>query len=219
MIAQISNAIPSIQPTGVAQNFWWEFFKLLLEYVKVFLSPAVVIGIVVLVFVDKFKKQTGSLIDRINQIKFPGGGEIATSQREATQKALPSNTETPPKSVGEPQLPQNISLTPEQQKQVREVFEAERARAALWEYRYLNFFLARISQEFLDWLAKLPQPPTVELADAFWQAVPVDERRAVLEAVRSHYLVDTSTGQIVVTPKGKEYLQWRGPLPPLSPTR
>jgi hypothetical protein len=195
-----------------------ETARLVLDYLKLFFSAPVIVGLLIFFFFRKFLPELRALINRIARITFPGGGEITTSQVERTQEASPAKNEPPPKPVGEPALPEAVNLDLAQQQQLREVFEAERARAALWEYRYLNFFLARISQVFLDWLATLASPPTIGLADAFWQtSVPVDEREAVLEALRSHHLVEIKNGQIVLTPKGREYLQWRGPLPAIEP--
>ena len=62
-----------------------------------------------------------------------------------------------------------------------EFIEAERARAALLEYRYLNYYLVPNTQRVLG-------------------------------------VHTTSNGELIeVTPKGREYIQWRGPLPQLAP--
>jgi hypothetical protein len=185
-----------------------------IEILKILFSTQVIAGAFAIAFVLLYKNAIKELIGRIASIKFPGGGELTTSQIEKSKEELPSSTEKPPKPTDESNLPQNLTLAPEQQKTLKELFDAERAKAFFWEYRYLNLFLAKTTQTILDWLASLQSPPTVELADSLWQtAIPsVDERRAILEALRSHYLVDIKNNLLIVTPKGREYIQWRGPI-------
>jgi hypothetical protein len=188
---------------------------LVLEYLKVVLSTPVICGIIFLILFCKFSAEFRNLINRISTVRF-GGSEINVSQREREKEGLPENTEVP-KPVGAPKLPETITLNQEQGKIISDVLQAERATAYLWEYRYLNFFLARRTQEALDWLASLPAPPTLHLADSFFVNLPLDERKAILDALKNHHLVDDANALLTVTPKGHEYLQWRGPLPPLVP--
>ena len=194
-----------------------EIAKLILDYLKVFLSSSVIGGAVAVTFLCFFKDDIRTLIRRIAKIRFPGGSELSTSQLEKTNEAPPAKEE-PPTPVEAPSLPQNISLGSKDLETISQLLGAERARAALWEYRYLNFFLARRTQEFLDWLANLPIPTTVMFADAFWMpSVPdANERKAVLNALMTHHLVQLKGELIEVTPKGKEYIKWRGPLLPVK---
>lgn len=115
-------------------------------------------------------------------------------------------------------LPQNLSLTPEQVEGIRQLFEAERAKAYLWEYRYLNYFLAQSTQRVLDWLASLQTRTSVSLFDTLWlPAIPsAEERRAIVNALQAHHLIQLTGELIEVTPKGREYIQWRGPVPPVA---
>ena len=100
-------------------------------------------------------------------------------------------------------------------KKVAELFQAERARAYLWEYRYLNYFLAYGTQKVLDWLACLPTRTSCDLFDTFWLPyIPsAEERRAIITALQAHHLIMIQDNLIEVTPKGREYIQWRGALP------
>lgn len=193
-----------------------EIATLVLEYLKVFLSTPVVAGVTVIAFFVLFKEDIRGLLKRIARIKFPGGGEFSITQIERASEELPPRGEQPlvMQSVA-PTLPDNLTLTPEQVKVVGEVFSAERARAALWEYRYLNYFLARSTQRVLDWLAALNVRTTTSLFDAYWLPViqNAEERRAIVNALQAHYLIALNGDVIEVTPKGREYLQWRGPIP------
>lgn len=193
--------------------------KLVLEYLKLLLSPQIVAGIVIAAFLLLFRPELRSLLNRIAKIKLPGGAEVSTSQIERSSEELPARGEKPPPLPAEsseaPSLPSNLTVSPEQLQTLEEAFAAERARAYLWEYRYLNYFLARSSQRVLDWLAGLAVRTTVGTFDAFWLPVfPIaQERQAIVTALQAHYLVVLTGELIEVTPKGREYLQWRGPLP------
>lgn len=188
---------------------------IVLEYLKVFLSTQVMAGATVFAFLVLFREDIRGLFKRVAKVKFPGGGEFSTTQLEKASEELSPRGEQPPViTTDPPKLPDNLTLTPEQIKIVGEAFSAERARAALWEYRYLNYFLARHTQLALDWLASLSMRATTSLFDTYWLPVipNAEERRAIINALQAHYLI-ALTGEIIeVTPKGKEYLQWRGAL-------
>lgn len=195
-----------------------EVAKLVLEFLKIVLSPQVVAGVVALVFFWKFRDNLRALIDRIARIRFPGG-EVSTSQAERATEVHPdSEAKLPIPPDEKVPLPATWNLTPEQVKQLRELFQAERANAYLWEYRYLNYFLVPHTQIVLDWLASSKDRPTSSLYDTIWSpAIPkAEERRAVIDALESHHLVSLQGALIEVTPKGREYNQWRGPLSRLA---
>ncbi len=138
--------------------------RLILDYLKVFLSPQVVAGVLALVFFRSFREDIKTLIGRIAKIRFPGGIDLSTSQAERHRELPVSETPAGHVPRGEPvTLPQNLTLTPEQVEQVQQVFQAERARAYLREYRYLNYYLAPHTQSVLDWLASCPTPPQLRL--------------------------------------------------------
>ena len=84
------------------------------------------------------------------------------------------------------------------------MLDAERARAYLWEYRYLNHFLAFHTQQVLDWFASLPNRTSMALFDSVWlPLIPsTDERRAIITALQAHYLILVQNELVEVTPKG-----------------
>jgi hypothetical protein len=188
-----------------------ETAKIVLEYIKVFLSPQAVAGLVAAIFLSRFRKDISALLGRIARIRFPGG-EVSTSQAERPPEAETSLAKPPASS--DVQLPQGRTLTPEQVDTIRKVFEAERARAALWEYRYLNYFLVPHTQQVLDWLDSIKGAPTVDLYDSIWiPRIPSsEERKAVLRALEAHALVTVNGPLIEVTEKGKQYREFRGSL-------
>jgi len=193
--------------------------QIVLEYFKIILSPQIVAGVVVAIFILLFKNDIRSLILRIAKISLPGGGELLTTQLErsveAPEKAKDEQLKSTTDSVD---LPANLSLTPEQVDIVRKLFRAERANAGLWEYRYLNYFLVQYTQRVLDWLSSLESGTSLSLFSNFWlPLIPnSNERLAILNALQAHNLIKTTGEYIEITPKGREYVKWRGTLPQLK---
>ena len=69
----------------------------------------------------------------------------------------------------------------------------------------------------LDWFAGRSAPTTFAVYDSWWSSLVVatHERFARVAVLKSHYLLIDSNGLLTVSEKGREYLEWRGPLPPL----
>ena len=191
---------------------------LVLEYLKVALGTAPVIGVVAITFMLFFRGQIGGLIDRAWKIKFPGG-EVSASQQEQSRSAIAESSAVPAPTAGsEVALPNTVNLTAEQGERIVQLIKSERANAALWEYRYLNHYLVRATQLVLEWLATQPQPVSMRLVDTYLQPhIPeARERSAIINALSNHHLITSDEEVINVTAKGREYLQWRGPLPPVG---
>ena len=72
-----------------------EVAKLVLEYLKVFLSTQIVAGAVVAACLLLFRPEFRSLLNRIAKIKLPGGTEVSTSQIERSSEELPARGEKP----------------------------------------------------------------------------------------------------------------------------
>lgn len=179
-----------------------------LEYLKVFLSAPVVAGAAIFTFLIMFRGAIRGLISRIATIKLPGGSELTA--RQDPPPPIEKAPEVPPPTKEEtPILP--AALDDKQVKEVRELLDAERARAYLWEYRYLNLFLVPRTQMVLEWLATVTMRPTVAMYDSMWstQIPDVDQRATILNVLRSHHLVQQDGDLLQITPKGREYLEWR----------
>ncbi len=67
---------------------------------------------------------------------------------------------------------------------------------------------------------KLEPANNMQLFCATWlPLIPsANELGAIINALQAHHLIQVNDGVIQVTPKGKEYQQWRGelPKPPLT---
>jgi len=187
---------------------------IVLEYLKVILSTPVVLGVIAIVALLLFKSDIKTLIGRIATIKLPGGSELSTLQQSrSTEEATPQN----PPNVSDEQLqiPNNLQLSQEQLEAVRKLYVNERANAYLWEYRYLNFYFVPTTQFVLEWIATTQQPTSLSLFDNVWGPLiqSVDERQAIIDALQSHHLIQLTNSLVEITPKGQEYLEWRGPMP------
>ena len=193
--------------------------QMVLEYLKVLLTAPVLFSVIALVVIVVFGEDIKALILRVAKIKLPGGAELSTPQ----SKQLDAVEERP---APEPQENEEIqilglpeSLTEQQRVRVEQIVRSHIATAYLWEYRYLNYFLVRGTQVVLDWLINLPQATTYAHFDSTWlPLIPsAEERQAIITALRNHHLtLQDAAGMISVTPKGREYQQWRGPIPPLT---
>jgi hypothetical protein len=176
--------------------------QLILDYVKAILTSQVIAGTVALTFIFLFKKEIRDLLLRVATIKLPGGTEVSAHQSLRVEKGVTDDVESKP-------LPDDTNDV------IRQAFEAERARASVWEYRYLNYFLVLPTQRVLDWLSKIQSPASFSLYDTVWiMAIPsVVERKAILEALAAHHLIQLEDELISITAKGRQYLGWRGQIP------
>jgi len=185
---------------------WW---RLVLEYLKVFLSAHVIIGAVALIFFKIFQDEIKELIKRIAKIRLPGGGELSTPQLEklSSEKPIEDKTTPEPQSADLP-----INVAQENVEGLKALYNAERARAYFWEYSYLNYFLVPATQKTLDWIASCRAPLSLTLYDTLMTPSASDpkERKAILDALEKHHLIKIENSLITVNPKGYEYIEWRG---------
>lgn len=192
--------------------------QVLLEYLKVLLQWPPMAALITGVLLLTYRHQIRALLSGATRIRLPGGSEVTITQAARTELALSSPAPSAPLPGGtEPPLPEGLHLSTEQAKGLENILRAHRAESFLWEYRYLNYFLVRHTQDALDWIAGVPQPTTFRAFEAFWMDRIPDpsERLAVLSALEKHHLIQRSVELLQVTDKGREYLKWRGPLPEL----
>ena len=185
---------------------------LILDYLTVLLSIPVAVVVIILIFHTNIRQ----LMARVAHIRLPGGSEFSVSQLRISEEE-PTIADTPPdlSNAEDLELPGGLSLPREQEDQLAQLIRSERSHAALWEYRYLNLFLARTTQVVLDQLAESGQTTSLKGLDAWLQPfVPeANERDAILAALHTHRLIEVNEDAVRVTPKGQEYVKRRGPLP------
>jgi hypothetical protein len=181
----------------------------MLEYVKVILAWPVMGPVTLVAVIFWFRSNLAALIDRTKGFKTPFG-EFDTSQQQSLEKAEGHTSVTPtaPDDVDE------VRLNGAAVQELRQWFQAERAARYIWEYRYLNYFLAPASQWILDWLVGLQQSTMRSAYDAYWTSLiqNAGEREAILHALQMHYLIEIDgTGNVIkATEKGAEYAKWDG---------
>lgn len=187
-----------------------EIAQMVLEYLRVILSAPPMVAVTAITFLFLFRVDIKALILRVASIRFPGGAELLTPQSQRQERE--SNNALPEVQPPVVDIP---NLSPQQRQEIENLIKSERTNAYQWEYRYLNHFLVRGTQVVLDWLASRPQPVSIHFASSFWLPVipSADERFAIVKALEAHLLIQVKGDGIEVTPKGREYLQWRGPLP------
>ena len=194
-----------------------EIAKLVLEYLGVLLTAPLLFSVVAVIFICRFSDDIKALLLRVAKIKLPGGTEFSAPQSSRTVEQK-SKLSAETVRVAVQGIPSD--LNPEQERAIEQLVRSHIANAHLWEYRYLNYFLARGTQTVLDWLIKLPQPTTYAHYDScFLPLIPsANERQAIINALQMHHLVmhNESSNMITVTRKGQEYHEWRGALPPLT---
>ncbi|MCA8299741.1 hypothetical protein LGN19_38805 [Burkholderia sp. AU30198] len=185
-------------------------WKLVLEYMKVVLSWPVIVGIGSIIGSVCFREELRALINRISSFKILGQ-EVATQQSKLDSEAAEDEAMNPV-PAGDVPLPalDGLQLTPAQRTQIRETFEAERAAARIWEYRYLNYFFAPSTQAVLDWLIGLGAGTTFDAYEAYWmnRIAYAGERQAVIHALQMHLCIQIDGPTITVTDKGREYQAW-----------
>jgi hypothetical protein len=186
----------------------------MLDLVNALRWPAVVV-LLGLAAIVALRRALVGLIDRTTKLK-GGPVELAATQGQLAVAELKVGEAPPPKP------PADVLGTPgigaDRIKVLEDLVTSEHIRATVWEYRYLNLFLVHKTQMTLDWLISLGTRTSIRLLNDQMMPVVSDpqERWTIVSALRSHNLIDLSDdGLVEATPKGREYAQWRGPLPDL----
>lgn len=179
--------------------------RLILDYVRVVLSPQMIAGALSLALLALFKDDLRRLLARIAKLRLPGGGEFTLQvEKSRRERARPNQTEPPPTAA----LPDRPT-----EAQISNTIAAYQAEARTWEFRYLNCFLANDTQEIIDWIAGAADAK-LEVLDMLYTA---PERDAILDALRTHRIVEQQGEAFRVTDKGRDYIKFRGPRLPAPP--
>jgi len=185
--------------------------QIVLDYLRVLLSAPVMAATVAIVFFVLFRNDLKALFLRVAKLKFPGGVEVSTTQSARIGNEAPTNPPAVP-GMPAPSVTLPAQLTDQQREQINSLLAAEQATSRVWEYRFLNYFLVAHTQRVLDWLSQFPQQVPYSFYDTQWLPIIPDanERIAIITALQAHHLIQTDSQLLVVTPKGREYIQWRG---------
>jgi len=201
-----------------------EIAKLVLSYLQTILSAPPVAAAVIVWALVYLKGDLRPLLKRLAKLKTKfGDAEFSPQLEKVASEAELTSGKLPELAPAESAHKQGllVNLTEAERSVVVAALKSEFSRATLWEYRYLNFFLARHTQQVLDWIASLENGTDLPFYNDTWmpQISNQQERQAVLKALEAHALISIANGIAAVTEKGRDYLRWRGPLAPLPSTR
>lgn len=176
----------------------------LLGYLKVLASWPVIGGALIFWSLRKFSIEINGLIGRVQSAKGFGVQFSAGQPPSLPVVEVPASPEIEQTDL------EALRLTGEQVRQVRSWLESENKAATIWEYRYLNYFLASSTQFILNWLVTIGRDTTRSEYDAAWTiGVPsADDRSNTLSALNAHGLIELSGQTIHLTPKGIDYSKW-----------
>lgn len=187
-------------------------YKLLLEYIRVFISFPFVLLVILLLFILLFKEELRKLIGKLAKATLPGGTgfELSGGQAERTEKEKDQNISLRVIPSGsEITLPDDLPVN--MREYVEAIISSEQSNSRRWEYRYLNLYLVPTTQHVLDWLINYGKPTTITHLDNVMQpSIELNEREAILDALQSHHIIKINNNVVTVTDKGREYVQWRG---------
>ena len=71
-----------------------------------------------------------------------------------------------------------------------------------------------LTKGVLTWLVSMGSVTSTQY-DSSLPAVPAHERKAIIDALTAHLLIQVKGDLIEVTPKGREYIKLSGPLLPI----
>lgn len=144
-----------------------------------------------------------SLSKWLSHLKISHGDTIISSEQ---QKSDHTKNVDPP--ISDDQQSKQVQLSNDDVN-LKNLVQQWREAAYLWEYSYLNYFLALSSKHILLWLYDLKKVST-EAANARWSPLipSLREREAILKALTQHHLVllKNNDTEIEITPKGREYV-------------
>ncbi|MFN3698369.1 MAG: hypothetical protein ACK4VO_13100 [Pseudobdellovibrio sp.] len=181
-------------------------FDHLIEILKLILAWPFISLIIFSIFVFNFKS---SIANWFSGLRIQYGNATLTSQafvQENTKISEPPDT------------PENLALPSTEHTTVNSDVKLWRAAAYIWEYRYLNYFLQFRTQQVLDWLYDCKEAVPVPVATSFWTNIipSANERDSIVGALTKHYLISIEGEKITITPKGIEYVEFRGKFAPVS---
>jgi len=190
-----------------------------MEWFKIFVSWPFITLIIAGAIYIRFGGEIRALLNRIataENFEGPGGIKFSGSQQRPSAPAEAVGSSPLPVDAPLPAPPKaadagDLVFTQAQWEATEDAFKSLRAAAAHWEYRYLAYFLAPKTQQFLDWLNGLGRSASDREVDTVLNGHPIDQRKAMLDALEAHHLIVKTGEMYSVTDKGREYLQYRGP--------
>lgn len=191
-------------------------WQLILQFVEILVSPQIIAAGMFLFVLLKFGHRFGQLATVLEK-RFAKDTLTANTPAGSLKIEQP---ETDPRDNNKEIKDANIGKleTSEDIKSLKDALQSQNTISRLWEYRYLNYFLVRQTQTVLDWFSNIGIPTvSTEVFNAVMLNLIPDQvsRQAILDALKHHYLIQGEDNSLSITDKGREYIGWRGPLPPI----
>lgn len=177
-----------------------------IEVVRIITSWQMVLLAIVVITYQKFEEPIKQLIPKLSvRANWKDFAITAESQRSAVR----IEEATPPTPEVDQSQPKAAEIPTQE---LQDAATSWRLAAYVWEYRYLNFFLKGNTQRALNILYTFSQPIPLSLASNLVAQYAPDpnEQKAVLDAMTAHHLVQIQGETISLTPKGREYVEFRG---------
>jgi len=97
----------------------------------------------------------------------------------------------------------------EENAKLKSVLAWQTKQSKIWEFNFLNYFLVDHTKKVLAWLSQ-SGPTAIGTYQSAWmkQILSARERETVLQALVGHLLIEEEYGQVSVTAKGQEYVEW-----------
>lgn len=197
--------------------------QIILEYLRVILSWPTIVLLLGIIFLFKFSH---SIRGFLRKLRFFKAGSFEFSQQQSLQQEVEKKVEEKLEESG-------ITLNQEQLKQIQETFETlskEKGdkevritqqegvirywfeRAELFEFSYLNLYLAYNSKIALFWLMN---PSTKDNFIYSFQLPPqivnqIAEKEAIFNALLSTGLIEQDGFLFKISEKGKRFLKFLG---------
>lgn len=165
-----------------------------------------------IIIIAIFKQDIRALLLRLARIQVSGGSAVFLSQSERSEREERRERlnveELAAGDAGE------FTAEVNEVEGLAQNLEAERATSLTWEFRFLNYFFVTQTQFVLDWLIQHSKPVAATFYDAHWNPIISNarERNAIITVLSNHHLIQFQNGLISVTPKGRQYAKWRGPM-------
>ena len=206
---------------GIPHLAWREGVSVdaVLQMAELIISWPVAVLVIAMVFLIRFRSGLQRFLENIGSVKLPGGVEIqsqAAKPSESEDTVEDRSVTLTPEQQGQlramfSELRESRDLTEAQRAEVEERFEAAAVDAIGWRFRYLNLHLVPNTKRVLLWFS---QPPYKSRGDfeATW-GIPIPqqgERNAIVQALVECELLDESEGRLMATQLGYSFLHFLG---------
>ena len=182
-------------------------WKLLLEYLKVFVSWPVVVLIIALIVIWRFHQPLAEWIKNM-ALRVPGVIELGQEKQSSPLKDFEPEVLTAG-DVPTDDTDLSHESSEETIKKLQATLDREINIGKYWLYNYLSLFFVSNTKRVLAWLNRQTATPVTEYHSNWANTVTsFEERSAILNALVNFYMVNLAEGSISLRVYGKEFIEW-----------